>query len=117
MQPPPPSLDLDGAIAQAFTGCPKNYSDVGDLHKALMLMPSSSTGGVVGVTREHLSRAPDKTKEWIIELTGDILAGLPPSILKLGVVAPLPKDDTPHKIPARGSHKRISIKIKLKRQN
>jgi hypothetical protein len=49
--------------------------------------------GLMGVTREHLSHAPREIKEWIIELTGGILAGLPPSILKLGVVAPLPKDD------------------------
>lgn len=48
----------------------------------------------MGVTREHLSHAPHEIKEGIIELTGDILAGLSPPILKLGVVEPLPKDDT-----------------------
>ena len=48
----------------------------------------------MGVTREHLSHAPHEIKEWIIELTGGILAGLSPPILKLGVVEPLPKDDT-----------------------
>ena len=49
---------------------------------------------MMGITWEHLSHAPREIKEWIIELTGDIFVGLPPppSILKLGVVAPLPKD-------------------------
>ena len=46
-----------------------SYSDVVDLHKPLVL------------TREHLSNATNEIKEWIIELTGDILAGLSPSIL------------------------------------
>ena len=89
LQPP---LDPGGVIARAFSDCLCNYSDVDDLHKALMLMPSTSTGGMMGVTREHLSHAPREIKEWIIELTGDIFVGLSPSILKLGVVAPLPKD-------------------------
>jgi hypothetical protein len=46
----------------------------------------------MGLTREHLSHAPDEIKQWILELTADIFAGLSPSVLKLGVVAPLPKD-------------------------
>ena len=46
----------------------------------------------MGITREHLSHAPDEIKQWILELTGDILTGLSPSVLKLGVVASLPKD-------------------------
>ena len=44
------------------------------------------------VTREHLSNASDDVKTWILELTGDIFIGLSPSILKLGAIAPLPKD-------------------------
>ena len=54
-------------------------------------MPSSSTGtgGMMGITREHLSIASDDTKMWVLELTGDIFAGLSPSILKQGAIAPL----------------------------
>ena len=89
LQPP---LDPTGTIALAFSDCLRNYSDIDDLHKSLMLMPSTSTGGMMGLTREHLSHAPDEIKRWILELTGDIFAGLSPSVLKLGVVAPLPKD-------------------------
>ena len=48
----------------------------------------------MGITREHLFHAPDEIKQWILELTGDIFARLSPSVLKLGVVAPLPKDAT-----------------------
>ena len=89
LQPP---LDPAGTIALAFSDCLRNYSDIDDLHKSLMLMPSASTGGMMGLTREHLSHAPDEIKRWILELTGGIFAGLSPSVLKLGVVAPLPKD-------------------------
>ena len=46
----------------------------------------------MGITREHLSNASDDIKTWILELTGDIFVGLSPSILKLGAIAPLPKD-------------------------
>ena len=56
-----------------------------------MLMPSSSTGGMMGITREHLSHAPREIKEWIIELIGDIFIGLPPSILKLCSLLPFLK--------------------------
>ena len=67
LQPP---LDPGGVIARAFSDRLCNYSDVDDLHAALMLMPSSSTGGMMmGVTREHLSHAPREIEEWIIELT------------------------------------------------
>ena len=51
-------------------------------------MPSSSTGGMMGITREHLSNAPDDIKTWVLELTGDIFIGLSPSILKLGAIGP-----------------------------
>ena len=46
----------------------------------------------MGITREHISNASDDVKTWILELTGDIFIGLSPSILKLGAIAPLPKD-------------------------
>ena len=89
LRPPP---DLDGTIARSFTACLDNYADIDEIHnKALMLMPSSSTGtgGMMGITREHLSIASDDTKMWVLELTGDIFAGLSPSILKQGAIAPL----------------------------
>ena len=89
LRPPP---DPDGTIARSFAACLDNYKDIDDLHKALMLMPSSSTGGMMGITREHLFNAPDDIKTWILELTGDNFIGLSPSILKLGAIAPLPKD-------------------------
>ena len=89
LQPP---LDPTGTIALAFSDCLRNYADIDDLHKSLMLMPSTSIGGMMGLTREHLSHAPDEIKQWILELTGGIFAGLSPSVLKLGVVAPIPKD-------------------------
>ena len=46
---PPP--DPGGTIARSFAACLDNYKDIDDLHKALMLMPSSSTGGMMGVAR------------------------------------------------------------------
>ena len=39
----PPS-NPTGTIALAFSDCLRNYSDIDDLHKSLMLMPSTSTG-------------------------------------------------------------------------
>ena len=44
LHPPP---DLDGTIARSFAACLGNYADIDELHKALMLMPSSSTGGMM----------------------------------------------------------------------
>ena len=82
----------DGTIARSFAACLDNYTDIDELHKALMLMPSSSTGGMMGITREHLSNASGDIKAWILELAGDIFVGVSPSILKLGAIAPLPKD-------------------------
>ena len=42
---PPPYLDR--TIARYFAACLDNYADIDELHKALMLMPSSSTGGMM----------------------------------------------------------------------
>ena len=58
-----------------------------------MPMPSSNTGGMTGITRKHLFNAPGDIKTWILEPTGGVFVGLSPSIiLKLGAIAPLPKD-------------------------
>jgi hypothetical protein len=46
---------------------------------------------MMGIIREHLFNASDDITTWILELTGNIFAGLSPSILKQGAIAPLPK--------------------------
>ena len=56
-------------------------------------MPANSSGGSLGITREHLLHADDTTFEWILGITGEIFDGNhPPSMLR-GVANPLPKDE------------------------
>jgi len=91
--PPLPSQKQNETLQHDYSHCLDNFGSIDELKDALKLMPPSSCGGALGITREHLLHATDDILKWVLDITGEMFKGNLPSSMVKSVIHPLPKDE------------------------